>query len=81
MLRRDYIAQVRAELSIDEVTKVCVFMYGGHTAGKWQLHADSLPPGWVCIVCSNGKLPDGKPLPPNFILADRDAFTPDLVRF
>ncbi len=57
-----------------------VFMYSGHTPGKWQLHADSLPPGWTCIVCSNGKPPDGQPLPPNFILADKEAFTPDLVR-
>jgi hypothetical protein len=55
-------------------------MYGGHTPGKWHLSMDSLPPGWQCVVCSNGKLPDGKPLPANFILADKDAFTPDLVR-
>ena len=66
-------------MGISEGVRLVVFMYGGHTAGAWQLHADSLPAGWQCIVCSNGKLPEGKQLPPSFVLADKDAYTPDLV--
>ena len=73
-------SQVRAELGIPEATKLLVFMYGGQPPGDWELQADSLPPGWLCIVCSGGKLPGGKPLPYNFMLADKDAYTPDLVQ-
>lgn len=72
--------QVRAELEISEGTKILVFMYGGQPPGDWQLRADSLPKGWTCIVCSNGLLPGGKQLPHNFLLAAKDAYTPDLVR-
>jgi hypothetical protein len=56
-----------------------VFMYGGQPPGDWDLRSDFLPPGWTCVVCSAGKPPCGKPLPPNFLLAKADAYTPDLV--
>ena len=72
-------AQVRTELGISDEAKLVVFMYGGHTPGAWQLHDKSLPTGWQCLVCSNGKVPEGMQLPQNFILAEKDAYTPDLV--
>lgn len=68
-------------MGIDEGVKLVVFMYGGHTPGAWQLHEDSLPPGWQCIVCSNGQLPGGRQLPSSFRLAEKDAYTPDLVGY
>ena len=73
--------QVRAEMGIKEGIKLVVLMYGGHTPGSWRLHADSLPPNWRCIVCSGGQLPEGMQLPSNFVLADKDAYTPDLVGY
>ena len=43
------------------------------------MKAESLPEGWLCIVCSNGKLPGGRQLPETFLLAEKDVYTPDLV--
>ena len=70
---------MRRELGLSEAEKLVVLMFGGWPAGDWQLRADSLPADWRCIVCSGGKLPGGKPLPSNFILADKECYTPDLV--
>lgn len=70
---------MRAELGIPEGVKMLVFMYGGQPPGDWELRADSLPEGWVCVVCSNGQPPGNKQLPHNFLLAHADAYTPDLV--
>ena len=72
-------AQVKAELGISLETKVVAFIYGGQPAGDWNLRAESLPPDWVCVVCAGGKLPGGKPLPANYLLASADAYIPDLV--
>ena len=56
-----------------------VFIYGGQPPGEWRLRQECLPPGWTCIVCAAGTRPGGAPLPPNFILAPADAYTPDLA--
>lgn len=72
--------QIRCELGVSEEDKLLIFMYGGHTGGSWKLHDRSLPPGWRCVICSNGKLPPGVELPSNFLLAEKEAYTPDLVR-
>ena len=70
---------MKAELGISQETRVVVFIYGGQPAGDWNLRAESLPAGWVCLVCAGGKLPGGKPLPANYILAPADIYTPNLV--
>lgn len=72
--------QVRSELGLGEGSHLAVFIYGGQPPGEWRLEASSLPPGWTCVVCSAGRPPQGVELPPNFILAQEDAYTPDLVR-
>ena len=41
--------------------------------------AQALPAGWRCIACSGGQPLGTGPLPDNFLLADADAYTPDLV--
>jgi L-arabinokinase len=33
----------------------------------------------VCVVCNGGRPLGPGPLPPNFVLAPADAYTPDLV--
>jgi galactokinase len=73
--------QVRQDLGIPLQSFVVIFIYGGQPpGGDWRLEEDCLPEGWICIVCSAGKPPGNKPLPSrNFILADEDAYTPDLI--
>ena len=73
--------QVRQDLGIPLQSLVVIFIYGGQPPGAdWILEEDCLPEGWICIVCSAGKPPGDKPLPSrNFILADEDAYTPDLI--
>lgn len=41
--------------------------------------AQALPRGWRCLACSGGQPLGSGPLPDNFVLADVDAYTPDLV--
>lgn len=73
--------QVRRDLGIPLQSHVVIFIYGGQPpGGDWRLEEDCLPEGWICIVCSAGKPPGDKPLPlRNFILAQEDAYTPDLI--
>lgn len=69
------------ELGLPEDTKLCLFIYGGQPPGQWELKADALPEGWICVVCSGGKpILSDKQLPSNFRLASPDEFIPDLVR-
>ena len=41
-----------------------------------MLRESFLPAGWVCIVCTALPTPT---LPPNFIKAPADEYTPDLI--
>ena len=69
------------ELGLPEDIKLCLFIYGGQPPGQWELKADALPEGWICVVCSGGKpILSDKQLPSNFRLASPDEFIPDLVR-
>ena len=72
--------QVFQEYGLPEDQHMAVFIYGGQPPGEWRLREECLPKGWTCIVCAAGSPPGGAPLPPNFILAPADAYTPDLVR-
>ena len=72
--------QVYQEYGLPESQRMAVFIYGGQPPGEWHLREECLPEGWTCIVCAAGSPPGGEPLPPNFILAPADAYTPDLVR-
>lgn len=73
-------SQVRKELGLSEEMNIVVFIFGGQPAGDWRMHASWLPEGWRCVVCSQGVAPGGFELPENFILAPKEAYTPDLVR-
>eukprot|EP00884_Botryococcus_braunii_P005960 jgi/Botrbrau1/15365/Bobra.0304s0006.1 len=72
-------AQVRQELGVPEGKHMLMFMFGGQPAGDWRLREESLPPGWVCVICSAGRLAADFPLPANYILAPHDVYTPDVV--
>lgn len=75
------VLQVRQELQLpDPATKLALFMFGAQPPGNWCLTRETLPPGWVCVICSGGRPLTAQPLPPNFQLAAGDAYTPDLVR-
>ncbi|KAK3244889.1 hypothetical protein CYMTET_45520, partial [Cymbomonas tetramitiformis] len=68
--------QVRAALGIPQDTPVVLYQFGGQEAA-WKIDSSSLPEGWICLVASTKSSTD--PLPPNFIRAPVDAYTPDLV--
>ena len=72
--------QVFQEYGLPESQSMAVFIYGGQPPGEWRLREECLPKGWTCIVCAAGTPPGGAPLPPDFILAPADAYTPDLAR-
>ncbi|XAR63769.1 L-arabinokinase [Bertholletia excelsa] len=67
--------EVRKELGLDEDQKVLIFNFGGQPAG-WKLKEDSLPDGWICLVCGAS---DSHELPPNFRKLPKDVYTPDLI--
>ncbi|WOG85756.1 hypothetical protein DCAR_0104949 [Daucus carota subsp. sativus] len=67
--------EVRKELGIAEDVKLVILNFGGQPAG-WKLKEESLPSGWLCLVC--GSLED-QVLPPNFIKLAKDVYTPDLI--
>ncbi|KAK9833328.1 hypothetical protein WJX81_006760, partial [Elliptochloris bilobata] len=71
--------QVFGDLGLHPEQKLCCFLYGGQPPGRWALRAECLPPGWTCVVCAGGDRPGDAPLPPNFLLAPADAYTPDLI--
>jgi hypothetical protein len=72
--------EVRKDLGVRENERLAAFIYGGQPPGKdWRLEERCLPPGWRCVVCSAGSPPGNGPLPSNFILAEEDAYIPDLV--
>lgn len=68
-------AEVRSELGIGEDVKLVLFNFGGQQAG-WTLKQESLPEGWLCLVCAAS---DNQELPPNFIKLAKDVYTPDLI--
>ena len=71
---------VRQSLDIPQDAKLVCFIYGGQPPGSnWKLEASCLPSGWICMVCSAGQPPGGKPLPHNFRLAPANIYTPDLI--
>ena len=75
------VLQVRQELQLPHpATRLALFMFGAQPPGNWCLTEETLPPGWVCVVCSGGRPLTAQPLPSNFQLAAGDAYTPDLVR-
>ncbi|KAL5729490.1 L-arabinokinase [Ranunculus cassubicifolius] len=67
--------EVREELGIAEDVKVVIFNFGGQPAG-WKLRKDSLPDGWLCLVCGAS---DNQEMPSNFIKLAKDVYTPDLI--
>ena len=72
---------MRQELQLPHpATRLALFMFGAQPPGNWCLTEETLPPGWVCVICSGGRPLTAQPLPPNFQLAAGDAYTPDLVR-
>lgn len=67
--------EVRKELGIGDDVKLVIFNFGGQPAG-WNLKKESLPEGWMCLVCGASEKQE---LPPNFIRLAKDAYTPDLM--
>lgn len=70
--------QVREELGLPLNIRLAVLIHGGHKA-ELDVREDFLPPGWVCVACNGGRPLGPHPLPPNFMLAPADVYTPDLV--
>ncbi|KAL8106975.1 L-arabinokinase-like [Apium graveolens] len=67
--------EVRKELGIAEDVKLVILNFGGQPAG-WKLKEESLPSGWLCLVCGAS---ENQVLPPNFIKLAKDVYTPDLI--
>jgi L-arabinokinase len=67
---------IRARYGLQPDQKVVVFNFGGAHPETWKLEESFLPAGWVCIVCTALPTPT---LPPNFIKAPADEYTPDLI--
>lgn len=70
--------QVREQLGLPLNVRLAVLIHGGHKA-ELDVREDFLPPGWVCVACNGGRPLGPHPLPPNFMLAPADVYTPDLV--
>ena len=79
--------EVRAELGLPAVSeatgaplKVALLMYGGQPAGAhWVVEERSAPEGWAVVALGGAPGAPGAPLPPNFVVAGADCYTPDLV--
>ncbi|GLJ10428.1 hypothetical protein SUGI_0128050 [Cryptomeria japonica] len=67
--------EVRKELGIGDDIKLVIFNFGGQEAG-WNLKEESLPPGWICLVCAASPKQE---FPPNFRRLAKDTYTPDLI--
>ncbi|KAK1367624.1 L-arabinokinase [Heracleum sosnowskyi] len=67
--------EVRKELGIAEDVKLVILNFGGQPAG-WKLKEESLPSGWLCLVCGAS---ENQVLPPNFIKLAKEVYTPDLI--
>eukprot|EP00252_Welwitschia_mirabilis_P018224 TRINITY_DN4050_c0_g1_i1.p1 TRINITY_DN4050_c0_g1~~TRINITY_DN4050_c0_g1_i1.p1 ORF type:complete len:994 (+),score=238.94 TRINITY_DN4050_c0_g1_i1:493-3474(+) len=67
--------QVRRDLGVDDDTKLVIFNFGGQQA-SWPLKEESLPPGWICLVCAASPKQE---FPPNFRRLASDVYTPDLI--
>uniref|UniRef100_A0A0C9S778 TSA: Wollemia nobilis Ref_Wollemi_Transcript_13892_3889 transcribed RNA sequence n=1 Tax=Wollemia nobilis TaxID=56998 RepID=A0A0C9S778_9CONI len=67
--------EVRKEIGISDDAKLVIFNFGGQPAG-WTLKEESLPPGWICLVCAASP---NQEFPPNFRRLPADVYTPDLI--
>ncbi|CAH2078916.1 unnamed protein product [Thlaspi arvense] len=67
--------EVRKELGIAEDVNVVILNFGGQPSG-WNLKEESLPSGWLCLVCGASETQE---LPPNFVKLAKDAYTPDII--
>lgn len=67
--------EVRKELGVSDDTKLVIFNFGGQQA-SWTLKEESLPPGWICLVCAASPK---QVFPPNFKRLAADVYTPDLI--
>jgi len=67
--------EVRKELGIGDDVKLVIFNFGGQQA-SWTLKEESLPPGWICLVCAASPKQE---FPCNFKRLPTDAYTPDLI--
>lgn len=66
-------------MGIPPGVRMAVLLHGGHK-NELPVREDFLPPGWICVSCNGGRpLHPELPLPPNFINAPADVYTPDLV--
>ncbi|XP_057821160.2 L-arabinokinase isoform X2 [Cryptomeria japonica] len=67
--------EVRKELGIGDEVKLLIFNFGGQEA-SWALKEESLPPGWICLVCAASPKQE---FPRNFKRLSTDVYTPDLI--
>ncbi|KAG0173761.1 hypothetical protein DFQ28_011248 [Apophysomyces sp. BC1034] len=73
--REDVLQALQIPSEIYSSHKILLLSFGGQALGK-DGFGESLPPGWICIVCA---APDYISMPPGFYRAPKDAYVPDLT--
>ncbi|KAF7731008.1 hypothetical protein EC973_001054 [Apophysomyces ossiformis] len=73
--REDVLQSLAIPPEIYTTHKILLLSFGGQALGKSGF-GESLPPGWICIVCA---APDSISMPHGFYRAPKNAYVPDLT--